>query len=61
MDSFVSNAGGNVEIRYNLKLTDISGLSNLEVIGGEVAGPGRGKAVDSPAPTAITSEHRIDL
>jgi len=36
-------AGGNVEIRYNLKLTDISGLSNLEVIGGEVAGPGRGK------------------
>ena len=43
MDSFVSNAGGNVEIRYNLKLTDISGLSNLEVIGGEVAGPGRGE------------------
>ena len=49
-----------MEIRYNLKLTDISGLSNLEVIGGEVAG---GKAVDSPASTAKTSsnEHRIDL
>ena len=30
----IQPAGGNVEIRYNAQLDDISGLSNVEVIGG---------------------------
>lgn len=53
-----SSAGGNVEIRYNYKLTDISGLSNLEVIGGAVGG----KAVISPVSRQEPlDERRIDL